>query len=628
MATAFTTASALLLVAAFLLPFALSYSAQPILQRVSVRGDEFFHATGPLHGAGILADLVTLALLVFVTDAGWHAWRRGAQRSVLVVGSASFALLGATGLQAASTAFLASRHLVPIALVVVVVAMAQELAADASRAAELSDQVVGRDRRFRQFLDGLRLPVIHLNPTGSIEATNAFASEITGRTEASLLGRHFRDLAPPGQQDQYDDALQVMATSGHRGPTELPLLDGGGEARIVSWSTVALRPAEGVPAGIIGIGTDLTVQRRAELDRDAALANTTTAVAEVHQLKARLEDEVVYLKDEMENAYGFDEIVGTSSALTYTLKRVEQVAPLHTTVLIEGETGVGKELFARAIHARSKRSARTMVKVNCAVLPPSLVEAELFGHERGAFTGADRLRRGRFELADGGTLFLDEVGELPLDLQAKLLRVLQDGQFERVGGDRTLRVDVRLIAATNRHLHEEVLGGRFREDLYYRLHVFPVTVPPLRKRKGDIPALAEAFVRRFATEQHKTIDGMPPALIDELVAYDWPGNVRELENIIERAVIGTTDGPLRLTERLRAGGGVAVPGRDGYAGTLEDVERAYILRTLEASRWRIEGDRAAAERLGLHPNTLRFRMRKLGIQRPAGGLAGRAAEPS
>jgi formate hydrogenlyase transcriptional activator len=243
------------------------------------------------------------------------------------------------------------------------------------------------------------------------------------------------------------------------------------------------------------------------------------------------------------------------------------------------------------------------------------VETELFGHERGAFTGAERLRRGRFELADGGTLFLDEIGELPLELQAKLLRVLQDGEFERVGGDRTLRVNVRVIAATNRQLRDEVACGRFREDLYYRLHVFPLTVPPLRKRREDIPALVQAFVRRFARVQRKVIDRVPQAVLDELMAYDWPGNIRELENIVERAAIGSTEGTLRLAERLRASAAPPAPGA-GYQGTLQEFERRYILEVLEMSRWRIEGDRAAAERLGMHPNTLRFRMRKLGIQRP------------
>jgi chemotaxis protein methyltransferase CheR len=289
---------------------------------------------------------------------------------------------------------------------------------------------------------------------------------------------------------------------------------------------------------------------------------------------------------------------------------------LDTTVLIEGETGVGKELFARAIHAHSGRSKRPLVKVNCAALPANLIEAELFGHERGAFTGAIRTRRGRFELADGGTVFLDEVAELPLELQGKLLRVLQEGEVERVGGDRTIDVDVRVIAATNRKLTEEVEKRNFREDLYYRLHVYPITVPSLRKREGDIPMLVRAFVQRFSKEQGKQIDQIPQPAMDELTGYDWPGNVRELENVIERAVITTSGNKLRLATRLKIHKDRKMDPDEVYQGSLEEVERDYILRILELAKWRIEGNRGAAELLKLHPNTLRFRMRKLGIQRP------------
>jgi len=289
-------------------------------------------------------------------------------------------------------------------------------------------------------------------------------------------------------------------------------------------------------------------------------------------------------------------------------------------VLIEGETGVGKELVARAIHARSPRARRPLVTVDCAALPPSLVESELFGHEKGAFTGADRMRRGRFELADGGTIFLDEVGELPAELQGKLLRVIQEGEVERIGGGGTLRIDVRVIAATNRRLDDEVRQGRFREDLFYRLNVFPLTIPPLRQRREDVPLLVETFVRRFSAAQGKSITQIPRPVMDELSAHDWPGNIRELSNVIEQAIVTSAGEALRLTSRLTARGGTdSGRARPGSAdrGTLEDVERQYVLEVLEMSDWRIEGEGGAARRLGLHPNTLRNRMRKLGIRRPA-----------
>jgi len=386
---------------------------------------------------------------------------------------------------------------------------------------------------------------------------------------------------------------------------------------------VALTDPEGAPSGLLSVGRDVTEQRRAEKARDEALEDTRKALAEVEALKTRLEEEVVQLRGDLRTVAGFEEIVGRSDALLYVLRRLEQVAPLETTVLIQGETGVGKDLVARAIHSRSQRAGRPLVKVDCAALPPNLIEDELFGHEKGAFTGADRMRRGRFELADGGTVFLDEVGELPLELQGKLLRIIQDRHLERVGGDTTLQVDVRLIAATNRNLEEEVRAGRFREDLFYRLNVFPLTVPPLRQRREDIALLVEAFVKRFAAAQGKEIHSIPQPVVDELMAHDWRGNVRELANVIERAMITSSDGVLRLGARLSAEGPRPVTA-DGYRGTLAEVEREYVGQVLGGCSWRIEGEGGAAERLGLHPNTLRHRLRKLGLKRPAAASARRS----
>ena len=296
-----------------------------------------------------------------------------------------------------------------------------------------------------------------------------------------------------------------------------------------------------------------------------------------------------------------------------------QVAPTSSSVLLLGETGTGKELLARAIHDRSPRRTRALVTVNCAALPPTLIESELFGHEKGAFTGATAAKLGRFELADGATLFLDEIGELPLDLQPKLLRVLQAGEFERLGGTRTLRADVRIIAATNRDLARALAEERFREDLYYRLSVFPIAVPPLRDRREDIPLLVWAIIERRQAALGRRIERVPQRIMDALVRYAWPGNVRELENVIERALILSTDSTLRLEEPFAAGPrGVARPAGD----RLEHVEREHILAVLERCDWRINGPGHAADVLGLHPNTLRSRMAKLGIRRPA-----RRAEP-
>jgi formate hydrogenlyase transcriptional activator len=312
------------------------------------------------------------------------------------------------------------------------------------------------------------------------------------------------------------------------------------------------------------------------------------------------------------NSRRFEQIIGNSPALESVLEQVEQVAPTGSTVLIQGETGTGKELIARAVHNLSARCGRPFIKLNCAAIPFDLLESELFGHERGAFTGAIAQKVGRFELADKGTLFLDEVGDIPPGLQPKLLRVLQEQEFERLGSTRTHQVDVRLVAATNRNLLDMVKRNEFRSDLYYRLNVFPVSLPPLRERREDIPALVEHFVEILARRMGKQIENIPPDTMSALTSYEWPGNIRELQNFIERSVILSTGDVLRppLAE-LKRGPEVQSVG----AITLEDAERDHIRKTLEQTRWVVAGPNGAAARLGIKRSTLYFRMQKLGISR-------------
>jgi len=349
-------------------------------------------------------------------------------------------------------------------------------------------------------------------------------------------------------------------------------------------------------------------QRVAE--RTAALQQ---ALAEVERLKDRLQAENCYLQEEIRLNHNFGEIIGQGSCLHKVLHLVEQVAATGANVLILGETGTGKELIARAVHDLSPRKGRPLVKVNCAALPANLIESELFGHEKGAFTGALMRRVGRFELADGGTIFLDEVGDLPLELQAKLLRVLQEGELERLGSPHTIRVDARVLAATNRNLKEAVAKGEFREDLYYRLNVFPIILPPLRQRREDIPLLARHFVAKFAKRLGKPIASVPGRVMERLQAYPWPGNIRELENVIERAVILSPGTALQIDETLDTGAaGSHIPS----AVTLEEAERNHVRAVLEDTGWQIEGPGGAAQRLDVNPSTLRSRMRKLGIERP------------
>jgi DNA-binding NtrC family response regulator len=334
---------------------------------------------------------------------------------------------------------------------------------------------------------------------------------------------------------------------------------------------------------------------------------------EIESLKLQLEKENINLREELSQGQGFEKIIGSSDALNYVLFRVGQVAPTDATVLILGETGTGKGMVANAIHGLSGRKDRPMITVNCAALPANLIESELFGREKGAFTGAHARQAGRFEVADKGTIFLDEIGELPLELQSKLLRVLQDGEFERLGSAKTIKVDARVIASTSRDLREEVRAGRFREDLFYRLNVFPVSIPPLRNRADDIPQLMRFFVDTYSRKIGRQIDTIPKAAMKALQEYSWPGNVRELEHVIERAVITTTGPVLHIADRLES---LYDPEEtDTSLKDLAAMEREHILRVLIETGWKIEGAKGAALILKLHPSTLRFRIKKLGIKR-------------
>jgi len=362
---------------------------------------------------------------------------------------------------------------------------------------------------------------------------------------------------------------------------------------------------------------ELVEKRTAEINRareeaEKGRESAEAALIEIKKLKDQLEAERAYLQEEISLQYNHENIIGQSDALNYVLYKVEQIARSDTVVLVLGETGTGKELVARAIHGLSSRKDRTLVKVNCATLPPNLIESELFGHEKGAYTGATSRHLGRFEVADGATLFLDEIGELPLELQPKLLRAIENGEFERLGSSHTINVDVRIIAATNRNLEEEVAKGRFRADLWYRLNVFPITIPPLRDRLDDIPFLVDFYIKKISKRMGKVIKVIPTTVMDTLQAYHWPGNVRELENVLERAMIDSSGPKLRLVDELRT----RQKDLPAAPKTLEAVEREHIMRTLNQTEWKVSGRNGAADILGLNRSTLRARMRKLGIHKP------------
>jgi len=382
------------------------------------------------------------------------------------------------------------------------------------------------------------------------------------------------------------------------------LITASGEEKWVWEQGSAVRNKNDEIVALEGFITDITEIKKAEQE-------LIEKEKMVRELKDKLQEETVYLQEEIKLSSNFDEIITKSPKFRKVLKQIEQVAETESTVLIQGETGTGKELIARAIHNNSNRSDRVLIKVNCAALAPELIESELFGHEKGAFTGAYNKKAGRFELANKGTLFLDEIGEIPLNLQVKLLRVLQEGEFDRLGGTKTVKTDVRVIAATNRNLEKAVEKGDFRQDLFYRLNVFPVSIPPLRDRKEDIPLLIKFFVKKYASKTGRKINETSEKVIKSLMDYNWPGNVRELENIIERAVVLCTGRRLVYGDWIpenKVGSGAKI-------STLEENERNHILNALEATNWRVSGEKGAANLLGMKRTTLESRMKKLGITR-------------
>jgi formate hydrogenlyase transcriptional activator len=473
-------------------------------------------------------------------------------------------------------------------------------------------------RLFETAQDGI---LILQSETGRISDVNPFLVEMLGYAHEEFLGKQLWEIGPFKNIEAAKAAFLELQSKGYVRHDDLPLETKDGRPIAVEFvSNVYLVNQHKVIQCNI---RDITERKRIaealqqahnELEQrvEERTVELRTALSEIKTLKDQLEAENIFFRQEIKMKHQFDHILGKSDGLKYVLYRAEQVAPTNTTVLILGETGTGKELIAAAIHNLSPRKDRPLITVNCAALPVNLIESELFGREKGAFTGADTRQVGRFEVANGSTLCLDEIGELPLETQAKLLRAIQHNEFERLGSSHTIKVDTRIVATTNRNLEEEVRKGRFRQDLYYRLNVFPITVPPLRQRKEDIPLLVQAFIERYARKLGKQITSIPKETMKALQDYPWPGNVRELESVLERAVILCPGPVLQLADKLEIS---SLP-LSSSMKTLEEMERNQIFKILSETRWRIEGKDGAAAILGLHPSTLRARMHKLGIVRP------------
>ncbi len=469
-----------------------------------------------------------------------------------------------------------------------------------------------REEKLARLVDGAMDAIVELDSELRVTHVNAAAETIFGEPEAALAGRDFRTLLAPAHREK----LAGLARA----------LDGTSAEKSSTWIAGGLQ-ARGADGREFPAEATLSSHRRGGRRFHTLILRDVNDRGAAEERIRSLTAEARVLREELRALEGFEGILGRSEELAAVLRDVEQVADTDASVLILGETGTGKELVASAIHRASGRRERPLVRVNCAAIPANLVESELFGHEKGAFTGANERREGRFALADGGTIFLDELGELSLELQVKLLRVLQGGEFEPVGSSRTRRVDVRVLSATNRDLVAMMKEGKFREDLYYRLSVFPIQLPPLRRRGEDVLLLAEHFAGRFARKLGRALLPLDEGCRRRLLAYDWPGNVRELANVIERAVITSREGRLNLDRSLPEPAGAeaasaapeAEPPRIRTVAELEELERINLRRALEAARWKVAGAGGAAELLGMKPSTLASRMKALGIQRPAGG---------
>lgn len=596
------------------LPYSLLFESVSALRTDALPGGGIqYIAVGPPHPWLYLGNLYGVLAIAYLTAGCIRLWRTPSLRGralALTAGASPLVLF------AYPHAAMVNRGLVDppvyytLGFLGLVMIMSHDILHDVVRSSRLSQEVRSNEQRWRSLLENVSLLVVGFDRSGRIDYINPHLLQTAGYEAQDLLGKQGDMLFPPPELPSVHQGFAEAMHGRMHVQAETGLLTRSGEERRILWSSVLLYGAQNEAAGILSVGADITDRVRAERTRDEALAQVTA-------LKMQLEAENQYLKLEYEGTLEDTELIGKSDAIRYVLHKVKQVASTDATVLIEGETGVGKELVAKAIHNASRRSKMPFVRVNCAALPPSLVESELFGHERGAFTGADRMHQGRFELAEGGTLLLDEIGELSLDIQAKLLRVLQEGEFDRVGGSRTRKADVRVVASTNRQLAQEVASGRFREDLFYRLQVFPITVPPLRERREDIPLLIHHFVQKMCRRHGKPVLEVSMKLVEQLSNHEWPGNVRELENAIERAVLTS------MGSKLTVPAANGIPASPPWSGqvlspmTLDAVERRHIEEVLKQTKGQIAGAGGAAEILGLHPNTLRGRMAKLGVKRPA-----------
>jgi PAS domain S-box-containing protein len=459
-----------------------------------------------------------------------------------------------------------------------------------------------QERRWQNLLEKVELIVIGLNKDGSINYANPYFEDLTGYSKEEVIGEDFMDkIIPEQEQSKVKKAFQKLISRNSLTHFQNAIKAKNNQVFYIDWSNVIIENESGEVLSTLSIGNNISERKK--------------AFKEIEELKSKLENENILLKAEFAQIPKMNKIVGNSDPIQYVLKRAFEVAPTNTSVILEGETGVGKEVIANYIHLNSKRKNKAYVKINCAAIPASLLESEMFGHVKGAFTGAEKTKKGMVELADGGTLLLDEIGEFPMELQSKLLRFLQEGEYLPLGAEKTKKVDVRIITSTNRDLLKGIENKSFRNDLYYRLYVYPITIPPLRNRIEDIPEFVDAFIKIYSQKNNKKISKVSKRVIDELIRYSWPGNVRELQNVIERAVIICRSDTIKIKDisNFITDQSKSELTNDHAILSLEDMERSHIINVLDQCQWKIHGSGGAAELLNINPSTLRSRIKKLNI---------------
>ena len=562
----------------------------------------------------ILGHLVLLGIIICGFTASRNQYKRGEKRSAiyLMVALSLFLILTLDDIIYVHFnqyyLFELPESILPFDyfFIFFMIIMGIKLSMDMQQKLFFEKKMLIREKRWKNLLEEVELLVVSIDTKGNVNYVNPYFLIISGYDKNEVIGKNWLDnFLPENERKKVTEVFNNNLDKNFQSYFNNTILTKHEELRLISWSNVLLENEESEVIGTLSIGSDITAQE--------------DAFTEIELLKQRLEEENIQLKEELSKSSARGEIIGKSDGIRYVIQRALQVAETDSTVLLEGETGVGKEIIANFIQQNSKRKNQPFIKINCAAIPSTLLESELFGHTKGAFTGADRNKKGMVEIADGGTLFLDEIGDFPNEIQPKLLRFLQEGEYIPLGSEQSKKVDVRIIAATNRELLKEIENGRFRNDLYYRLYIYPITIPALRDRVDDIPEFAEYFIKMYAKKHNKSITKISKLVVDELKKYHWPGNVRELENILERAVIVSNsdtikikDVSLFINEMNNQSESVSC----NKFNTLEDIERNYITKVLKHCNWQVHGEKGAAAILGLNPNTLRSRIKKLNISKP------------